>query len=120
MANSYRPLPCAVKTADGKSQKLFGKLTTKVGFKTKPKELSFYMLPSLSQNLYLGIDLWKTFDLLPFCFQQAELSTLDDPMVRSLSDKQRQQLASTINLFPSFTIKRARAYLCTFTQHQCL
>lgn len=81
------------------------RLTTKVGFKTRVRDLSFYIVPSLSQDLYLGINFWKTFDLLPFCFQQTELSSLNDPLIRSLSAKQRQQLEDTIALFPSFAKK---------------
>lgn len=101
----FKPLSCSVRTADGKSQQIIGRLTTTVCFKQHEKEISFYIVPSLSQPLYLGIDFWKAFDLLPHCLLQNEISALDDPLLRPLSDKERQQLEATVKLFPSFAKK---------------
>lgn len=53
-----------VKTADGASQKVIGWLNVNVIFKDRTKQLNFFIIPSLSQRLILGIDFWRKFDLI--------------------------------------------------------
>ncbi|KAH8350098.1 hypothetical protein KR084_011774, partial [Drosophila pseudotakahashii] len=85
--SSLKPLRCAVKTADGQSQEIIGKLTTEVIFRNKMKEISFYIVPSLTQNLYLGIDFCVNFDLLPSCLTDISVLALEDPLLRPLSSE---------------------------------
>lgn len=61
----YRPLNCNVQTADGKGQEILGKLRTAIEYNGKSKDLTLYIVPTLKQSLYLGIDFWTEFQLLP-------------------------------------------------------
>nr|XP_043065612.1 uncharacterized protein LOC122320996 [Drosophila bipectinata] len=49
------------------------------------------------QDLYLGIDFWKSFELLPLEFQIGEISVRQE-----LSEAQQTSLQAVIELFPSF------------------
>lgn len=53
-----------VKTADGKRQEVLGWIVAKVSFMNKTNNLKFYIIPTITQRLILGIDFWKTFNLL--------------------------------------------------------
>jgi len=50
-----------IQTADGKAQVVFGIASYKVMFKEKAKTIEFYLVPSLQQEVILGIDFWKKF-----------------------------------------------------------
>jgi len=54
-----------VNTADGQRQNVIGRLKTPVQYEGKTEDFEMYIIPSLSQDLYLGIDFWSSFELLP-------------------------------------------------------
>lgn len=115
-----------VKTADGASQKVLGWLDTNVNFKNKCHVMRLFIIPSIAHKLILGIDFWRTFNLMPEFFRTtdlvcsnqdidkaANLSSLNPESMRStvndaegdslsLSDSQRQQLSAVVKLFPDF------------------
>ncbi|XP_033237657.1 uncharacterized protein [Drosophila pseudoobscura] len=87
-------------TADGRRQEVVGRLRTPVQYKGAVKDLELHIIPSLSQDLYLGIDFWSSFDLLPPSMSLAEI--VHEP--QNLSRGEMDQLQATINLFPSFSV----------------
>jgi len=60
-------------TAYRRKQDVIDKLKTEVIFKDVSKALEFHIVPSLGQELYLGIHFWNTFDLLPPSMQVSEI-----------------------------------------------
>lgn len=105
----FRKIRSGVKTADGKIQVVSGFIKTEIVFRGISKILTLYIVPNLSQNLYLGIDFWRLFDLLPIGVESksnagvfpSSVSELSDQ--RSLTELQKQQLGIVISLFPSFS-----------------
>jgi len=61
-------------TADGRKQDVVGRLKTLVQYDDVVEELDLHIIASLSQELFLGIDFWKAFDLLPPDMNIAELA----------------------------------------------
>ncbi|KAH8318292.1 hypothetical protein KR074_002161, partial [Drosophila pseudoananassae] len=55
--------------------------------------------------LYLGIDFWTAFDLLPMHLltKNNNLASISDPSMRELSKDQQNSLQNVIKLFPSFS-----------------
>lgn len=107
----YKPLKLNIRTADGAKQAIVGKITTDILFRGESKRLCFYIVPSLSQDLYLGIDFWIAFDLLPLVLTHKTHCThvsaveIPDSLKIPLTDQQQNELIATIKLFPSFTEK---------------
>lgn len=105
----YKKLNSVVRTADGNSQDVVGYVDTKISFKGLEKDISIFIIPSLDRDLYLGVDFWNLFDLLP-----AGLLTEDNisdnmswvseiaPQIQ-LTDFQRRHLNKVISMFPSFS-----------------
>lgn len=102
----FRKLNTSVRTADGKPQVVIGVLTTEVDFKGKILPLTLFIVPSLSQNLILGMDFWRMFNLLPPALFSS--TVYDPPTISDISDRrplsgeQETKLQQLINVFPSF------------------
>lgn len=97
----WKRLKSAVKTADGASQAIVGYVDTKVRYGSKIHVIRFYLIPSLSQSVYLGIDFWKIFGLAPMVVAELDMSPPVDPNVHSLNVDQSARLQQVIRMFPS-------------------
>lgn len=53
-----KPVLSSVKTADGANQQVLGFIDAPVTYNSVTKLIRLYLIPSLSQSLYLGIDFW--------------------------------------------------------------
>lgn len=86
--NEFREFKALIKTADGNKQKVFGYLEVNVQFKNQVQKLKLLIVPSLSQNLILGLDFWKKFNLAPDIFQSVFVycSSDNDKKLNVLSD----------------------------------
>jgi len=62
------------------------------------KVLEFHIIPSLNQDLYLGITFWAVFNLLPSSMQVSEM--VSDS--HNLTEGQQCSLSKVIGTFPSF------------------
>lgn len=84
-----------------------------VTFRHKTERIRFYLIPSLSNEVYLGVDFWRRFDLLPkieeMSFQALEETEEEspledenhDPDMHILGPEQKQALQTIIDLFPT-------------------
>lgn len=93
----------AVKTADGTNQEIVGHVNVLVKYTDKTKLIRFYLIPSLTQSLYLGIDFWKAFGLNIGSSTIAEIG-IQDPIKSNthlLSSDQSFRLQQVIKSFPS-------------------
>lgn len=99
----------AVETASGQQQKIVGYVDTRIQFQGTTNKIRLYIIPTLKNELYLGIDFWHSFELLP---ELEELSTsvteqaetgidVESPDVHLLSPEQRIRLNEIIALYPS-------------------
>ncbi|KAH8338217.1 hypothetical protein KR074_001824, partial [Drosophila pseudoananassae] len=90
-------------TADGSNQTILGRINTMVEYKGEEKKIELYVISSLKQDLYLGIDFWKQFDLLPSSLVVGETAANSEH--NSITEFQRAQLNSVMGKLPSFAPK---------------
>lgn len=101
----YTPYNSTIKTASGEPQAIIGKISTEVIYKERSAYITFFIAPTLSQEIYLGVDFWKKFEIAPDIFTKIEeILPLEDQKVHQLKPEQQQTLSETINLFPSSEI----------------
>lgn len=103
-------LSSKVKTADGNQQSIVGKFYAEICYKGMTKTMPLYLVPSLQQKLYLGIDFWKEFGIAPQLI--SEVSTVQcpvekdvDPNAHELTSEQSKRLKDAIDLFPSSAVQ---------------
>lgn len=87
-----------ISTADGSKQSIVGSIRSNIEYNGVIKSIQLFIVPSLKQNLYLGIDFWNLFELLPPDIQVSELSA------HNLTEEQTNALKKVIDQFPSFLI----------------
>lgn len=75
-----QPLCQSIHTADGSPQSVVGLVEVDAYYRNKGHKLSLYVVPSLSQELYLGIDFWTLFGLAHVMVEE-----LDKPLNTSQS-----------------------------------
>lgn len=97
-----------VKTADGASQSIVGYVDVTIDYNSQTKLTRLYIVPSLTQQLYLGIDFWIAFGLFPFPISEVSLTSVDpngydSPNFHLLNGEQHLQLEQTKAKFPAST-----------------
>lgn len=103
-----------IKTADGSPHKIVGRIRTNVSFNRLSKEVTFYLVPSLNRELFLGVDFMRKFNL----FASVESLTTNDVNLcedaecgsaevktHTLSSIQQQQLNLIVEKFPCYAKK---------------
>ncbi|KAM8707995.1 hypothetical protein ACLKA7_015032 [Drosophila subpalustris] len=60
-----QPYASMVRTAAGASRPILGRVVLPVKYKDRVESIVFYMCPDLQQELYLGIDFWRAFEIAP-------------------------------------------------------
>lgn len=95
-----KPIESTIKTADGANQKVIGYVDAEIKYGGKLKLIRLYVVPSLSQSLYLGIDFWNAFDVAPKMLDAITVP-LPDPNIHSLNVSQARNLNTIRELFPS-------------------
>lgn len=95
-----------LETASGQKQRVVGYIYVPISFNGKTKMITLFLVPSLKQKLYLGIDFWKLFDLKPIQqVNEVNLESLPDTSIYKyhiLTDEQRTELNRVKELFPSY------------------
>lgn len=96
-----KPISTSIRTADGAQQHVVGYIDAPITFNHKTKLSRLYLIPSLSQDLYLGIDFWKTFGITPSVINEIALTVDKDPNIHDLTTAQQAQLEAATSLLPS-------------------
>lgn len=98
----------SLKTADGNRQSIIGYVEVPVTYKGLTREILFYLSPTLKQNVYLGVNFWKSFEIAPQIFV-SELETTSDTtilnsntLIDTLSTFEKSELFKVIDDFPSY------------------
>jgi len=116
----YKTIKANASTADGRSQQIVGRLKLHVEYSNVKKPLTIYIIPPLKQNLYLGIDFWRLYDLLPKCKNISKIDSIDsngkvETDQHDLSETERAKLVNVIHYFPSL-LKRVSAEIDNIIQ----
>lgn len=96
-----KPVLSSVKTADGANQQVLGFVDAPVTYNSVTKLIRLYLIPSLSQSLYLGIDFWQTFQICPAIVSEISPPLETDANTHLLDEQQSEQLCSVRQLFPT-------------------
>lgn len=62
---TLRPFRSFISTADGSKNLVLGHYKLPVLYKGITRFIVFYVVPSLTQEAYLGLDFWRTFAVAP-------------------------------------------------------
>lgn len=96
----------SVSTASGQCQSVLGFVDTMVEYGDRCGPQRLFIVPSLSQRLYLGIDFWKSFQIAPALISEIDNRKADDPTTNQpthdLARGDRLMLDKVIESFPSF------------------
>lgn len=105
----YKHINSLVSTASGAKQLVIGFCSLPVQFKGVTRSINFYIVPSLNQPAYLGINFWREFAIAPELISPisnniSELSTDQDYDFKfhDLTPDQKLILEQTVTKFPSF------------------
>lgn len=100
---TYTPLATCVKTADGNSKPIVGYIKSSISFRGQSEEFVIFIAPDLLQELYLGIDFIKKFQLAPNIFPSSNISeiSISNPLRHVLSESEEKELQTVINMFPN-------------------
>ena len=60
-----RPFKSKIATAIGSKAAVVGICTLPVTYKEVVRDIDFYIVPSMSQEVYLGLDFWRSFAIAP-------------------------------------------------------
>jgi len=103
-SEKFKSLRGEAATADGSSQRILGFLKIDVEYGDVKKLLKLYVVPSLKQDLYLGIDFWELYDLLPSNLKIADIlpPEASQQAVMDQHELCEAKLENVINCFPSF------------------
>ena len=102
---SFKPITSNVLTADGTAQKVTGVVKVDITYLNKTKPIELFIVPSLTQELILGIDFWKEFGIAPAIVSEVKV---DVPLVENVHDLTPSQQAFLDQVkakFPSFAVE---------------
>lgn len=102
-------LKSSVRTADGNPQPVLGYLDTFVKCGNVSKSIRLYIVPGLTQRLYLGIDFWRSFGIVPMSVDglSGDLVEIDDDVsvTHCLTSEQQRSIDLVKQLFPNFAVE---------------
>lgn len=100
-----------LQTADGKPHLAVGCVTTSVSFRGQTRDITFLIIPNLTQNVYLGVDFVREFGLANDLFSENrsmtsalgvdEIGMNED--THNLDKDQQNVLNAAISAFPSYS-----------------
>lgn len=94
----------SIKTANGTEQPIEGSVRVNINYNNKNILMNLLIVPSLTQNLYLGSDFVRNFDLAPALFPNIDEIAVEklDANTHSLDEEEQIKLQNVIQKFPSF------------------
>lgn len=76
---TLQPFRASISTADGSKNSIAGYCNLPVSYKGVTKNITFYAVPSLCQEVYLGLDFWQKFAIAPNIIPPIETIDLEQP-----------------------------------------
>lgn len=106
LKDQFIKIDSKVRTAGGRTNTIIGKFIANIKYKNTTKDLTIYVAPQLEQELYLGINFWKAFDICPSLISEIDLGIDDEENVdhkaHELSDEEKQRLDEVKDKFQTF------------------
>lgn len=104
---SLKSFKSFISTADGSKNDVLGHCKLPVFYKGVMRNIDFYVVPSLGQKVYLGLDFWQKFAIAPNIIPAIESVELDNPenanvCFHELNAEQKMLLESVVSEFPAF------------------
>lgn len=103
---SYHKVSSNVQTADGTRNQIIGEVFLEVTFANRTERVKFYLVPTLKEELYLGIDFWSKFHIAPTFINELSLeqpSKILESNQHHLSEGELVELDAVKKKFPSFS-----------------
>lgn len=101
----WKEYSSVIQTASGQAQDIIGYADAVIQFNGFIKCIRLYIIPSLKQQLYLGIDFWLAFDLLPKINEILVDSDNSSINVHQLDSEQSKRLDCVVKSFPSCEVQ---------------
>lgn len=100
---TYTPLEASVKTAGGNLKRILGFVNVPIYFRKASHTFTVFISPDLQQDLYLGTNFIRHFQLAPSLFPKISISEISvpDPNRHTLTVSENQLLSEVIAQFPS-------------------
>ncbi|KAH8303053.1 hypothetical protein KR059_010889, partial [Drosophila kikkawai] len=107
---TWKPYYAQVKTANGATQSILGKVSIPMTYRNVTVMMDLFLCPSLEQELYLGVDFWKSFQIAPEVFELEsiqeevvpEKEQKEEPEPHNLTGGQKQRLQEIRESFLTF------------------
>lgn len=91
-----------IHTASGDRQDITGYVDVIVKYGGKERPIRMFLMPTLTQEMYLGVDFWYSFNLLPLKNEEVITeSTTKDANRHAVSSEDEQKLQIIMKRFPS-------------------
>lgn len=90
----------SAQVANGERQHNLGFADVLIKYKTSSKLIRLFIIPSLRQQLYLGVDFLNAFNLMPQV-NELEMQTAEEPNIHILNTEQEARLNYVKAEFPS-------------------
>lgn len=87
-----------VRTADGTAIEVHGYVKIPVSFNGKTDLVHFCVCPSLQMELYLGIDFWHAFNVVPMAINEISIDNPPNDNKHQLTEKQQMELQAVKEL----------------------
>lgn len=100
---TYTPLKADLKTAGGNVKTIDGYIRVPIHYSKYSTDLTIFLAPDLQQDLYLGTNFIRYFQLAPNLFPPHRISEISvtDPNRHCLSDSENRMLSEVLARFPS-------------------
>lgn len=94
-----------VHTASGQSQHVAGYVDVEMKYDGKERAIRLYIIPTLTQRLYLGIDFWRRFELIPksILLEVASITPEPETNQHAIDSATREQLDTIVAQLPQCT-----------------
>lgn len=90
-----------VQTASGEGQRIDGYVDVTVQYGGQEKQMRIFVVPTLSQRLYLGADFWQLFGLLPLYRKEIAEVIVEDKNRHPLTNDQEETLDAIVRKIPA-------------------
>ena len=104
-SRNLKPKCVTIRTADGREQQDFGRCTLEVTYNDETEQINFYIIPTISQTVILGVDFWSKFQISPNVIACLAPGEAPEPNHISLTPTEQKQLDSVKQLFPSYEVE---------------
>lgn len=98
---NFCKLDTSITTADGTPNSVVGFVILPIEYRNRQAKIKFLIVPTLKEAMYLGIDFWLAFDILPNWISEVSFNSCD-PKQHVLTPEQQKEVEAVKVSFPSY------------------